>query len=237
MKRQRLGQHYLVDSRVVRRIVESAQVSPSERVLEIGTGKGALTREIACLGASFVGYELDAQNYRETSRGLRGSKARVYLADAFKQSPQFDVLISSLPYGESTVFIEWLSRIKFRRAIVVLQEDFVRKILAPPGDRNYRGISALTQIAFGVEVLDHLERRAFSPPPKVNSVLVSNVPRRMVSKAETMNIMRLFSLRRRQVHSALADLGFEEKQGHGERRVYALMPDEVHELCRPGGST
>ncbi|HUK80634.1 MAG TPA: rRNA adenine N-6-methyltransferase family protein [Nitrososphaerales archaeon] len=233
MKRRRLGQHYLVDPEVVRRIVGFAQIAPMERVLEIGTGRGALTREAAGLGSSFVGYELDPRNHEETSKAVRGTRARIYLADAFKQSPAFDVLVSSLPYSESVRFIEWLAGIEFKRAIVVLQVDFVRKVLAPPGDREYRGVSALSQIAFDVRVLEHLERKAFSPQPRVDSVVVSIVPRRVLPRAEISNVMRLFSLRRRQTRSALGNLGIESKKDYGLRRVYELGPDEVHELCDP----
>ena len=232
MKRHRLGQHYLVDPEVIRRIVASAGVGPSDRVLEIGTGKGALTRELAGLGTSFVGYEVDKQNFAETTEVVRGTGVQVHLGDAFEQNPEFDVLVSSLPYSESARFIEWLSGTEFDRAVVVLQEDFARKILAPPGDRNYRGVSALTQVAFEARVLGRVDRRSFFPPPRVNSVLVSLVPKRVVARAEAAKIMRLFSLRRRRVDSALAELGMQGQRGHGRRRVYSLRPEEVHELCR-----
>ena len=236
MKRRRLGQHYLVDEEAVRRVVQLARIQPSERVLEIGTGKGALTKELARKGVSFVAYEVDRQNFVETLETVRGTGAEVRLADAFKQKPEFDVLASSLPYSQSAIFVEWLSGMRFGRAVVVLQEDFVRKIMARPGDRDYRGISALAQIAFDVKVLGRIDRESFSPPPRVNSVIVSFTPKRRVSRTEVSNIMRLFSLRRRQVESVLAELGMEGRTGYGRRRVYGLGPDEVYELCRPTGS-
>jgi 16S rRNA (adenine1518-N6/adenine1519-N6)-dimethyltransferase len=236
MKRRRLGQHYLIDQEAVRRVVELAQIQPSERVLEIGTGKGILTRELARKGVSLVAYEVDRQNFAETLEALKETGAEVRLADAFKQKPEFDVLASSLPYSQSAIFVEWLSGMRFGRAVVVLQEDFVRKIMAHPGERDYRGISALAQIAFEVKVLGRIDRKSFSPPPRVNSVIVSFTPRHRVSRTEIANIMRLFTLRRRQVVSVLAELGIERKTEYGLRRVYGLRPDEVYELCRPTGS-
>jgi 16S rRNA (adenine1518-N6/adenine1519-N6)-dimethyltransferase len=236
MKRRRLGQHYLVDPEAVRKVIAFADVKPFERVVEIGTGKGALTKELACLGASFTGYEVDASNFAESSEAVLGSRARIFLADAFEQNPQFDVLVASIPYSRSATFVEWLSSIKFGRAVVVLQEDFIRKLLAPPGDRDFRGISAVAQVALGVKVLEQVDRRSFSPPPRVNSVVASIVPRRRIPKAEVLEIIRLFSLRRRQVDSALAQLGMKSGGGYGKRRVYSLEPDEIHRLCRPAGS-
>jgi len=233
MKRQRLGQHYLIDPDVVRAIVEFAQIQPSEAVLEIGTGHGALTRELVNLGKSLVGYEVDRDNFEVTLDVVRGTDARICLADAFEQKPEFDVLVSSLPYSESANFVQWLSGTKFDRAVVVLQEDFVRKLAAPTGDRDYRGISALAQIAFEVSRLRSVGRRSFSPQPRVDSAVVRFTQKRLVSGAEASSVMRLFSLRRRQVGSALASLGMRAEVDFGQRRVFSLLPEEVHELCSP----
>jgi 16S rRNA (adenine1518-N6/adenine1519-N6)-dimethyltransferase len=231
MKRRRLGQHYLIDPEVIRRVVSLAGIGPADRVLEIGTGRGALTKELASLGASYLGYEVDRANFDETSNLVRGTSARVVLADAFEEHPDFDVLVSSLPYSESAAFVKWLSGMRFRFAVVVLQEDFVRKITAPPGSRDYRGVSALSQICFDVRKLGNVPRAAFSPQPRVGSVIVSFTLVRRIEKAEMMNVIRLFTLRRRLADSALAELGMREGGSFGRRRVNALRPDEVHHLC------
>jgi 16S rRNA A1518/A1519 N6-dimethyltransferase RsmA/KsgA/DIM1 with predicted DNA glycosylase/AP lyase activity len=233
MKRRRLGQHYLTDPDVVRAILRFAQIKPSEDVLEIGTGRGALTRELAGAGRSLVGYEVDQGNFDATLDAVGGTGARIRLANAFEQKPEFDVLVSSLPYSESATFVQWLCSLRFDRAVVVLQEDFVSKIVAPPGDRNYRGISALAQIAFDVKRLGRVDRKSFSPQPRVDSTVVRFTPKRLVSGAEVSRVMRLFSLRRRQVGSALASLGMGVGRDFGQRRVFSLLPEEVHELCRP----
>ena len=233
MKRHRLGQHYLTDLETVRRIVGFARIQPSERVLEIGTGRGALTRELAGAGKSLVGYEIDRENFDATVGVVRGTEVRIILADAFGRTPKFDVLVSSLPYSESATFILWLSSLEFDRAVVVLQKDFVSKILAPPGDRDYRGISVLAQIAFDVRRLGRVQRKSFSPEPRVDSEVVLITPKRHVSREEASGVMRLFSLRRRQVGSALVSLGMRGNEDYGQRRVYSLLPEEVHELCRP----
>ena len=218
---------------MIRKVVALAAIGPTERVLEIGTGRGALSRELAKLGASYLGYEVDRGNFEATADAVRGMDASVELADAFEQSPDFEVLVSSLPYSESATFVRWLGGLEFRRAVVVLQEDFVRKIMAPPGDRDYRGVSALSQICFQMTVLGRVRRAAFSPQPRVGSVIALFEPRRRVTKEEASNISRLFSLRRRLADSALAELGMSRGVGFGGRRVYSLTPDEVHSLCLP----
>jgi len=212
-------------------VVSLANIGPGDRVLEIGTGKGALTKELAGLGASYLGYEVDRANFAETSNLVRGTGARVVLADAFEERPDFDVLVSSLPYSESGAFVRWLSGMGFSRAVVVLQEDFVRKIMAPPGSRDYRGISALSQICFNVKVLGGVPRAAFVPQPKVRSAIVSFIPIRRIEKAEVANVIRLFSLRRKLADSALTKLGMKGTGSFGRRRVNSLRPEEVHLLC------
>ena len=231
-KRRGLGQHYLTDGEVVRDIMEYAGIRPSERVLEIGTGRGALTKELAGLGSSLIAYEIDSENYTVTLDNLRGTKAQVVHADAFAQDPEFDVLVASLPYSRSATFVKWLSAHRFERAIVVLQRDFVEKAMSRPGERNYRGISAVFQIAFVAEVLRRVGKTSFAPPPRVESVVVSLAPRRKLTKDEAGKVVRLFSLRGRKVASAREELGFDSSRGYGERRVVSLTPDEVYEICR-----
>ena len=185
-------------------------------------------------GSSYLGYEIDRRNFDETMKIVRGTRGRALLADAFEQSPEFDVLVSSLPYSRSASFVLWLSGAKFNRAVVVLQEDFVRKLNSPPGAREYRGISALSQLCFETRVLDRVKSESFSPRPRVGSVVALFLPRLRISRAEASNIIRLFSLRRRRVDSALAELGMSRSGSYGSRRVYSLNADEVHLLCFAG---
>lgn len=213
-------------------MVQAAKIRPDERVLEIGTGRGALTKELVGLGRTFVGYEVDRENYERTVAVVGGAAARIHLGDAFEQEPDFDVLVASLPYSRSAVFVEWLSGLRYRRAVVLLQEDFVRKILAARGKRDYRAISALAQISADIKALSRVGRESFSPPPRVSSLIVSIRPRVRMAASELANIKRLFSLRRRYVASVLAELGMTSmKEDYGKRRVYSLSPEEVHRLC------
>ena len=235
MKRRRLGQHYLTDPEAVRRFIAAAKVGPSERVLEIGTGKGVLTKELARLGSSLEWFEVDRENFAATSKAMEGLRTVGHLSDAFDAEPRFDVLVASLPYSRSAAFVEWLGGLDYDRAVVLLQKDFVQKVITPPGSRDYRAVSVLAQLSSEVEVLGSVLRRSFSPPPRVDSQLVRFRPRVRLEAEEVTAIKRLFSLRRREVRSALAELGME---GHARerRRVYSLTPPEVHELCSPRGS-
>jgi 16S rRNA (adenine1518-N6/adenine1519-N6)-dimethyltransferase len=232
MNRRRLGQNYLTDRLVIDSILASAEIQPNERVLEIGTGRGALTKELARLGASLEAYEIDEKCFVTTLKELGTAKADIHLGDAFKETPCFDVLVSSLPYSRSATFIEWISQVEYNRAVVLLQEDFVKKIMAAPGARDYRAISAIAKVSSEFRVLMRVGRESFSPQPKVTSLMVRVKPKRRMTTVEISNVKRLFSLRRREVVSAMAELGMVlSKNDYGRRRVYSLMPEEVLEIC------
>jgi 16S rRNA (adenine1518-N6/adenine1519-N6)-dimethyltransferase len=184
------------------------------------------------LGASLEGYEVDGENLAATLENLGTAGAVVHLGDAFKEAPHFDVLVSSLPYSRSVTFVEWISQLEYDRALVLLQEDFVNKVLAAPGMREYRAVSAIAQVSSEFRVLKRVNRESFSPPPKVGSFLVRVKPRRRMTAAEISRVKRLFSLRRREVVSAVTELGMvRPKTDFGKRRVYSLTPEEVLEIC------
>jgi 16S rRNA (adenine1518-N6/adenine1519-N6)-dimethyltransferase len=227
MTRRSLGQHYLVDHSVVERLVVLARIAKGERVLEIGTGRGAVTKELCRVATDVEGYEIDEENFKATKKAVGSERLRLHLADAFRARPRFDVLVSSLPYSRSSSFIEWISGVPYGRAVVLLQEDFVRKIASPPGQRDYRAISVIAQSSSDLEVLERIPRSAFSPRPKVDTVIVSLKPKRRLSDAQIRGIKRLFGLRRRTVSAALGKSGANLSDALRSRRIYSLSPDEV----------
>lgn len=232
MKRRRLGQHYLVSKDAIERTVGAAFIHPGERVLEIGAGKGALTSRLAKVADEFEAYEIDKENF-EATRSLVGPGAKLTLGNAFRARPDFDVLVSSLPYSESSNFIEWLSMRKYDRAIVVLQKDFATKIIAEAGTRGYRAVSVLAQLSARISLLDKFNRDAFDPPPRVASRLVGFEHRRSLVKREIVIVKKIFALRRRTLGGVLQTLGLKAVgTSDASRRVYSLTPAEVYGIIR-----
>ena len=236
MSRRSLGQHYLVDASVVSNLVSLASIRSGERVLEIGTGKGVVTKELARAASSLEGYEIDRENLAATREAVDDPRVKLHLGDAFDKNPKFDVLVASLPYSRSSTFVEWMSRQDYDRAVVVLQEDFLRKVTALPGQRDYRAISVIAQVSSEVRQLARISRSSFSPEPRVNSVIAEWRPRRRLNQREITAIKRLFSLRRRQVGAAVAELGGQLPQGLGKTRVGALSPEQALALALTTGS-
>lgn len=215
-------------------MIRLAGIRQDERVLEIGTGRGALTKELTGLTANLEGYEIDRESYEGLKAEL-GGRIVLHNEDAFKSSPDFDVLLSSLPYSESSHFIEWLSRKKYDRAVVLLQRDFAMKITAAPGSPAYRAVSVISQASAQVEIVSDVSRLSFDPPPRVSSSLVTMRWRRTLDAEQTAMIKRIFSQKRRTVRAALKSLGLVAPPSAPDPavgfplqcRVNSLRPDSV----------
>jgi 16S rRNA A1518/A1519 N6-dimethyltransferase RsmA/KsgA/DIM1 with predicted DNA glycosylase/AP lyase activity len=113
-KTRRLGQHILICDWVADRIVSSACLGKDDRVLEIGSGRGVLTKRLAKVSGHVTGYEVDESYYNELSRSLVGRLSNVKLVrgDAFvdfKEDRDYDALVTSLPYSQSRSFLWWIA--------------------------------------------------------------------------------------------------------------------------------
>jgi 16S rRNA (adenine1518-N6/adenine1519-N6)-dimethyltransferase len=208
-------------------MMEIADVRRNERVLEIGPGRGSLTFELSKHTDRMEAYEIDRQNYL-LLRNKLNDRVSLYLGDAFKVEPEFDVLVSSLPYSMSSTFVGWLSKRDYDRAVVVLQEEFVRKITSPPGTKDYRAVSVISQISSSVEIMETVKRSSFDPQPRVNSLLVMIRPRKRLDDESISMIKRLFSLRRRRLAAVMKEFGLKTDTHWREERIQSIPPEEVY---------
>jgi len=233
-KRRALGQHYLVDPSIVQLMIETAGIEQDERVLEIGTGRGVLTERLCELSNHVEAFELDDDNYLATKRRAKEG-LDLHLGDAFSARPTFDVLVSSIPYSESSSFVEWLSQRKYNRAIVILQKEFVEKLMSEPHKKSYRAISVVFQMSSSIRVAGDVDRGSFAPPPRVSSVLVVIEPTETLTPLEIRSVKLLFSQKKKKLGVALKQLGFGDDKVTAEelsRRVWDLSALEIRDLLR-----
>jgi 16S rRNA (adenine1518-N6/adenine1519-N6)-dimethyltransferase len=222
----------LVDRLVLARIVDAAQIGKDEVVLEAGTGRGILTAELCKLAKSVVSYEVDKKLYQVARTQLPFQNLELINADLFKTADlQFDVFASNLPYSRSRDALEWLATQKFKRAIVMVQEEFADKLAARPGERNYRAISALAAYCFAIEKLFSVGRVSFEPQPKVESAVIRIMSVNTVTKGAVRNLNLLFSKRNKKASTVAAKIGV--KADFGGKRIYQLDPSD---LIRMAGS-
>jgi len=179
-KRRRLGQNFLVDATVARRIADQLRPEPA-RVLEIGPGRGALTEPLLDRFDRVLALELDGNLVPPLSERFGDRGLEVRHADALGED--LDILLagespwqvaSNLPYSVGTAILRRLMprHDLFCRLVVMLQREVAQRVVAEPGARGH-GLMALERAAWAdARILFDVDRRAFRPPPKVTSSVV-----------------------------------------------------------------
>lgn len=183
--RKRFGQHFLHDRSVIGRIVEALALHGSDHVVEIGPGKGALTRELAARLSRFDTVELDRDLIAPLQAAFPSNKLTVHNADALRfdfcqlaKSGHKLRLVGNLPYNISTPLLFHLldQAACIEDMLFMLQKEVVQRLAAAPGGRDYGRLSVMIQYRCQVEKLFDIAPGAFTPPPKVDSSIVRLVP-------------------------------------------------------------
>jgi 16S rRNA (adenine1518-N6/adenine1519-N6)-dimethyltransferase len=220
--RKRLGQHFLIDPNIVRKIVALAGLRPDETVLEIGPGRGILTKALAGEAGAVLAIEVDPKLHAYLEEML-GDCANVdlRLGDAltfdYRQVPPRTVVVANLPYNVSTPLLVKLldTRARFDRLILMLQTEVARRLAAPPGSGEYGSLSVLTQHAAEVSLAFQVSPSCFRPRPEVGSAVVSLVPRQELpwgarDEAAFCRLVRAaFAHRRKTIANSLRDEGLQ----------------------------
>ncbi|WP_292835511.1 16S rRNA (adenine(1518)-N(6)/adenine(1519)-N(6))-dimethyltransferase RsmA [Microbacterium sp.] len=179
---KKLGQNFVVDANTVRRIVHVAEVTASDRVVEVGPGLGSLTLAILETGAGVTAVEIDhrlAQRLPATARahGARADALTVVDADALRitELPRDpNVLVANLPYNVSVpVLLHFLQHFPgLQRGVVMVQAEVGQRLAAPPGSKVY-GAPSVKAAWYGPwRLVGTVSRQVFWPVPNVDSVLV-----------------------------------------------------------------
>ena len=184
---KRLGQHFLLDPNILRRIAAAAGDLSGRTVVEVGPGPGGLTRALLDAGAKrVIAIERDPRCIAALGELAAAAGGRLSLieADALaldlaEVSPERVSIVANLPYNVATaLLIRWLGQLeRIERLTLMFQREVAARIGAPPGSRAYGRLSVLAQWLCEVRSLMHLPSRAFVPPPKVASSLLQLVPR------------------------------------------------------------
>jgi 16S rRNA (adenine1518-N6/adenine1519-N6)-dimethyltransferase len=198
------GQNFLVDLRVTRKIIELSEIKSFENICEMGTGRGILIPYL-CKNANFVkSFEVDYNLYDKLKLlSTKFSNLEIINEDILKYGKplEFDVFVSNIPYSKSKETLSWLATKKFRRAIIMVQDEFSQKIQSKPGAKNYRAISAITQYCFDIEPLFKVDKNSFSPQPKVNSQVIKLIHKnKKLSKDTISKIHFLFSFKNKNIN-------------------------------------
>ena len=175
---KRLGQHHLIDARIIQRIVESCKLSREETVVEIGAGLGALTEPLAQRASRVIAVEVDRRIAALlTERMASLSHVTVVHRDILAWSwdgLQGAVVVGAIPYQITSPIFVWLCehRSHIRKAVLIVQEEVAQRLAAGPGSKVYGRLSVLGQYGWEIRSLFRVPRSAFFPQPVVDSSCV-----------------------------------------------------------------
>jgi 16S rRNA (adenine1518-N6/adenine1519-N6)-dimethyltransferase len=220
--RKSLGQHFLLDLNLTRKIARAAGVATGDVVIEIGPGPGGLTRALLEAGASVVAVERDARciaALAEISVAFPG-KLRLVEADALDideaaLAPGPAKIVANLPYNISTeLLVKWLRANHGRaaplwsRMALMFQKEVAERILAAPASKARGRLSVIAQAASVPRRAFGLPARAFTPPPKVDSAVVTFDPAPRLPDFAAIERVTLaaFGQRRKMLRSAMKSL-------------------------------
>ena len=223
---RRLGQHFLIDGRVLDRIAGQLQAGPGDNVLEIGAGLGALTEPLLATGATIYAVERDSRFLRVLTDRFRGSDnlqlvrsdiLKVDLGPYASGEPGSLLIAGNIPYSLTSPILDFLvrQRIWVRRAVLTVQKEVAARIIAKPGCKEYSSVTLLVNVAYKPSIAFQIAPGCFYPKPKVTSAVLrlDPLPEPAVPLEEEASVRRLirliFTHRRKTILNALLTGGYE----------------------------
>lgn len=243
-----LGQHFLADPNITRKIVAVARVGSESKVVEVGAGTGTLTRALAETGARVVSYEVDDRLRPVLTETLDGVEvemrfedvARVNLVSALEGTGW--AMVANLPYNVGTpVVLDALRHAtQVTRFVVMVQREVARRFVAAPGTPDYGLPSVITGIHSDASLVFSVPPQVFYPPPRVESAVVTM--ERVAAPAHAERAIELaragFGKRRKMLRGSLASVAedpaalLEEAGIDPTTRAEELSPADYLRLAR-----
>lgn len=220
---KKLGQHFLRDHNILRKIVERANVNRNDTIIEIGAGNGSLTTYLVRKAGKVIAYEIDDKLYRRLKEKFIFCDNLILRKEDFlKIDPamEFSVLpaprkvVANIPYYLTTPLIfKLITSYEYIDDIyLTLQKEYAERLIAKPGTKEYGAVTITVSIFSEPEILFYISRNSFRPPPKVNSAYVHLKKRKKLLIDKELFpkfskfILRIFSQRRKMLKNTIKSI-------------------------------
>jgi len=251
--KKHLGQNYLSDENVSKKIVSSFSPKPDEIILEIGPGKGALTKYLLSHNKNLIAVELDRNNYELLAENYAGlilindDILKINFRDTLKNSPQCSKtgklrVIGNIPYNITSDILFKLidERESIFDAQIMMQEEVAQRLTAKPNTKEYGILSVMLQTYTHPELLFKVSANCFYPKPKVDSRVVkigfsNKLEHKIINQDFYRKFIRTaFGTRRKTLRNSLKNLGIKihetELDFDFNRRAESLNVEEFIDL-------
>jgi 16S rRNA (adenine1518-N6/adenine1519-N6)-dimethyltransferase len=212
-----LGQHFLKDENISRKIIAALQEHPFQQLLEVGPGGGALTKYLISIeNIQFKAVELDDEKIDYLQKAYPGIDKKIIRGNFLETNKPFEgkfTVVGNFPYNISTQILfkilEWKDDVEC--VIGMFQKEVAQRVAAREGSKTYGVISVLVQAFYDVEYLFDVHEQAFTPPPKVKSGVIRLLPRKekLLIKSEKqlfLLVKTAFNQRRKTLRNAVKGL-------------------------------
>ncbi len=235
--KNKLGQHFLINKKIANREIDYADVSSNDIILEIGPGKGILTKLLAEKAKKVYAIELDKKLINYLSKILPDNVELIYgdALDIDFKNISFNKVVSNLPFQISSPITFKLLENNFDKAILIYQKDFADRMVAMPGQKNYSNLTVHLYYTSYCELLEFVSKKSFKPQPKVDACIVKiipleNPPFKVRNKNFFLNLSRiLFNHRRKMIRTILKnnfDINLNNIP-YKKKRVENLSPEQI----------
>ena len=217
-----LGQHFLKDENILRKIIAALHENEYSNLLEVGPGGGALTKELIKIpGIHFKAVELDDEKVAYLRAKYPVLKDKIIHEDFLQIEKPFDTpftVIGNFPYNISTQILfkilDWRDEVPV--VIGMFQKEVAQRAAAKPGGKIYGVLSALIQPFYDIEYLFDVPPESFTPPPKVMSGMI-----RLTRKKEVLNV------RSERSYKILVKMAFNQRRKTMRNAVKPLFETAV----------
>lgn len=239
-----LGQNYLIDKNKRDQIINFGNIDKNDVILEIGTGIGTLTIELAKKARKVIAIEQDSKICGILAKRIEDEKidnVELINDDALNvEFPKFNKIISNLPYQISSPITFKFLDYDFDLAILMYQKEFADRMNGEVGTKNYSRLSAMLYFKCNVEKLTDVSQESFIPKPKIDSSVVRLTPKETRISDEDFNVYSkftkaLFQHRNKKIRNALIDsrhviCDLDKKEM--KRRMNEIESDEINEYLK-----
>lgn len=244
---KRLGQNFLIDPNIVRKIVALAELGPNDSVLEIGPGRGILTEALCRTAGRVTAIEVDPRLHAYLAERQADFPNLTLVRDdalayPLESLPVGTVVVANLPYYISTPLLFRLldHRDRFPRMVLMLQDEVADRLVAKPGSKDYGVLSVMAQYAAEITKAFKVSAQCFRPRPEVGSavVLLRTKEHRELSPEEepkfAVLVKAAFAHRRKTLVNSLRDEGYDQKAVAGVIQSLSLSSTVRAEVLSVG---
>lgn len=185
--KKRYGQNFLIDNNIIKKITDEVSSSSSDLIIEIGPGKGALTKELKKKDSYIIAYEIDT-DLVTTLEKIENEKVKVIFKDILTTNIKEDInninyselyIVGNLPYYITTPIIEHIIKqnLVFKKFTIMVQKEVADRFMAKPKSKDYGYITLVLKYFFDTFKVCDVSKYSFNPVPKVESAVISFIPR------------------------------------------------------------